>query len=233
MLASDIIQQLMEAFGAPGLHFPHLCVFYPVDARLSAYRSDAHWALVLEMLVFNDGPSGHECCATMLFCYGKDLPQSIGRSGSLHVTGDGPSGPLFDPIDILGHFISPSASDMTIRRRVVAITTNPLEFATAGIQLKWLPRIHGVELLRLLVPCHRRLFFATEAEIIERIGEPMPLLLRLDEWRHPDRERGETPADSETFQMIAEAIAHNDPLLYQPTLPPNTHWSNYPIAGVV
>ena len=61
----------------------------------------------------------------------------------------------------------------------------------------------------------------------------MPLLLRLNEWQHPDRDKGETPAYSESFQMIAEVIARDDPWLYQPTQPPNTHWSNYPMAGEV
>jgi len=129
--------------------------------------------------------------------------------------------------------ISRAATDMTIRGKVVPITTEPAAYAAAGIKLKQLPRVLGYELLRLIAPRHRRLFFATEAEIVERIGESMPLLLRLDEWRHPDRNKGETPADSESFQMIADVIAHNDPSLYQPTQPPNTHWSHWPMAGTL
>jgi hypothetical protein len=60
----------------------------------------------------------------------------------------------------------------------------------------------------------------------------MPLLIRLSEWRHCDVVM-ELSGDCEAFQMIAEAIAQNNPDLYCPTEPPNTHWSNWPYAPVV
>lgn len=234
MLASEVIQQLNEAHGGPAFNFPHFSVFFPVDARLSVYRSQTGWALIIETLVFNDGLSEHDCCTTMQFCYGNELPQAPGVvQPGLVVTGDGPSAPLFDPDDVMGHLIAPSASDMTIRGKVVPITTDPSKYAAAWIELRQQPRIVGYELLRLIAPQYRRSFFATEREIVVLVGEEMPLLLRLDEWRHPDRDEGETPADSESFQMIADAIAANDPKLYQPTEPPNTHWRNWPMAGML
>ncbi len=251
MLVSEIIQQLNE----DRVHrFPVLDTYFPIDVRLSAYRSERNWALVIETFYFADARAPHENPETELSCFGSSLPQAPGVCyPGLNVTGDGPSGPLFDPmVDTL---ISPMAKDMTIRGKVVPIPTDPAEYAAAGIDLKLLssdtelwpqlevamaevgvnlgkpPRIFGYELLRLIAPKYRRLFFATEQEIAERIGEPMPLLLRLDKWRHPDVL--ELPADSESFQMIAEAIAHNDPSLYQPTVPPNTHWRNWPMAGML
>jgi hypothetical protein len=257
MLRNEIIQQLNDADIGPGFAFPNFSLFYPIDARLSLYRSDAEWVLVIETLVFSDaGVGAHEGCQTMLFCYGSDLPQPPGIVyPHLYVTGDGPSGPLFDPV--VDTLISPTATDMTIRGKVVPVTTDPAQYAAAGIELRLLssstetwakyktalaaagadlgqpPRVEGYELLRLTVPKHRRPFFVTDAEITERIGKPMPLLLRLDEWRHPDKVKGEAPADSESFQMIADVIAHNDPSLYQPTEPPNTHWRNWPMAGML
>jgi hypothetical protein len=234
MLASEVVQHLNEASGRRGLGFPDLCLFFPVDVRLSVYRQGAIWALILEMLVFNDGPSRHPCCSTMLYCYGNNLSQRSGVTyPPLNVTGDGPSGPLFDSQDPLGHCISPNAKDMALRGKVVPITTQVAEYNAAGIALIHPPRILGYELLRLVAPKYRRSFLATESEIVERIGEPMPLLLRLNEWRHPDRARGEMPADIHSFQMIAEVIARNDPTLYQPTERPNTHWSNWPMAGML
>lgn len=167
----------------------------------------------------------------MIHCFGNCLPQAPGLCyPELHVTGDGPSGPLFNPSEF-DNSISALARDMTIRGKVVPIMTDLATYMAAGIELKQPPRILGYELLRLIAPKYRRLFFATEAEIIERIGEPMPLLLRLDEWRQPDIL--ELPANSESFQMIADAIARNDPSLYQPTEPPNTHWRNWPMAGTI
>jgi hypothetical protein len=232
--AREVIQQIAEACDRGGLGFPHFDLFLPIDARLSAYRADANWALVIETLVFNDGPSEHDCIVTMAFCYGEELPQQPGAyRPHLCVTGDGPSGPLFDHNDVAGHLISPAATDMAIRGKVVPVTTDPAKYAAAGIELAKPPRAQGHELLRLIAPAHRRLFFLTEAEIAARIGSNMPLLLRLDEWRHPDREKGEDPENSDLFKMIAEAIAANDPDIYQPKESPNTHWRNWPTAGIM
>lgn len=232
MLAGDIIQQLNEASARRGWHFPDFSVFFPVDARLSAYRDESHWAILLETLVFNDGPSRHDCCPTMLFCFGDNLPHGIGNCGRLTLTGDAPSGPLFDPEDVTGIRIAPTAKEMRIRGNIVPITTDPSAYAAAGIELSDPPWIKGHELLRLIAPKYRRWFFASEDEISERIGGQLPLLLRLYEWHHPDVEAGELPADSESFQMIAKTIAANDPTLYRPHMLPNTHWRNWPAAGL-
>jgi hypothetical protein len=229
MLASDVIQQLNEY----GL-CPSLDAWYPIDVRLSVYRDEQQWAIVMELLSFSQQRIGHESCITELHCFGDEFPPGAGRHYSeLHVTKDGPGGPLFDASEFMQHHVSLTATDMTIRGKVVPITTDPAEYAAAGIKLEHPPRIWGYELLRLIAPQHRRLFFATEAEIVERIGEPMPLLLRLNEWRHPDGVVEEMLGQSESFQMIADVIANDDPLLYQPTVTPNTHWSNWPNAGVV
>ncbi len=228
MLANEIIQQLNEGHWSNQI-IPFE-IYYPIDARMSVYRDQRHWAIVIEQFVFSDSNFGHPCISTMCSCFGDDLPQAPGAFyPELQVTGDGPGGPLFDPDELWT--VSPSAVDMTIRGKVVPITADPLKYAEAGIDLKNPPRVEVYELLRLIAPRHRRLFFATEAEIVERIGEEMPLLVRLSEWR--DYDRLKTPADSETFPMIADAIFHDDPSLYNPTLPPNTHWSNWPDAPVV
>lgn len=39
------------------------------------------------------------------------------------------------------------------------------------------------------------------------------------------------PSSYETWPMIASVIAENNPLLYRPTLPPNTHWIHWPDSG--
>lgn len=231
MIVNEIVQQLNEANMV--YRFPALDVYFPVATRLSVYRDKRDWALVLEQFEFDHTNIGHDGIHTEFHCFGNNLPQAPGRfNPPLFLTKDGPGGPLFDQDDIMRQHVSSSAVDMTIRDKVVPITTNPARYAEAGIELKEPPRIFGYELLRLIAPTYRHLFFATEAEIVERIGKEMPLLLRLSEWRHPDSLDG-LPGMSETFHMIAEVIANNDPSLYQPTEEPNTHWSNYPNAGEI
>jgi len=55
-------------------------------------------------------------------------------------------------------------------------------------------------------------------------------LLVLDEWHQPDLITT-SPSTSQAYQMIAEALATADPGRYQPTEPPNTHWSHWPESG--
>ena len=87
-------------------------------------------------------------------------------------------------------------------------------------------------LARGLVPEHRDLLLATEAE--RRLGVPadVPMLLQIDEWVHPklllEEER---PSDCESFKLIARVLAKRDPKEYRPTEPPNTHWSHWPESG--
>jgi hypothetical protein len=227
---SEIIQQLNYAARSYGI--PMLDIYYPIAARMSAYRTVHHWGLVIEVFEFNGSCFGHACPRTRVYCFGDALQQAPGRSGlSLHVTGDGPSGRLFDS-EGAEQSISSSARDMAIRGKIIPITIEPLDYAKAGIKLEDPPRIHGYELLRLLVPRYHELFFATESELAERLGEAMPLLVRFSEWLHCDWDM-EMPGDCEAFQMIADAIAHNDPGRYRPTQRPNTHWSNWPDAPVV
>ena len=86
-------------------------------------------------------------------------------------------------------------------------------------------------LLRSLVPEHRNPLLATDGELSQRLSVALPLLLRLDQWCHPDVSAGELPSNSEAFKMIAEVLATGDASRYKPTQEPNTHWSNWPMGG--
>jgi hypothetical protein len=235
MLRGEILQTLDEATCHGDLRTGHFDAFLPIDARLSVYRDEQHWAILVETVVFNQGiQGGHWCACDMFYCYGDDLPQRPGlHSANLYFTSDGPSGPLYDPDEIMGHRICSSAQDMRIRNTIVPITTDPVAYAAAAIDLSDPPHILGHEMLRLISPRYRRLMFGTEIEICERIGSCMPLLLRLNEWRDIDIYKQERPSDIETYQLLADVIVHRDPSLYRPTMSPNTHWRNWPNAGDV
>jgi len=86
-------------------------------------------------------------------------------------------------------------------------------------------------LARGLVPEHRDLLLATESERRRGVPADLPLLLQIDEWDHPRLLEKELPSSCESFKMIARVLASGDPGKYQPTEPPNTHWSNWPLSG--
>jgi len=61
-----------------------------------------------------------------------------------------------------------------------------------------------------------------------RLTTQIPLILQLDEWRHPDLANDELPGENPTFRMIAEVLITGDRSIYQPQKPPNTRRSNWP-----
>ena len=59
----------------------------------------------------------------------------------------------------------------------------------------------------------------------------MKSILQLEEWHHPNVVEDDRPSGSETFRQLAQVLATGDAGLYQPSLPPNTHWRNWPDGG--
>jgi hypothetical protein len=108
----------------------------------------------------------------------------------------------------------------------------PSDYASQGIPLTDLPWINGEEFLRWFVLEYPRLPWLTEGEIAAEITtEEPPCVLRLHEWHHPDVSNGEKPSESECFNLIADVIETGDASKYRPNEKPNTHWSNWPLAG--
>ncbi|MFD1827565.1 DUF7003 family protein [Mumia zhuanghuii] len=87
-----------------------------------------------------------------------------------------------------------------------------------------------VDVFRTLVPEHRELLLATEAEVRRRIPGDLPRLLQLDEWHQPDLFEV-PPSGAEVYRQLAEVLVTSDPRQYRPSEPPNTHWTNWPESG--
>ena len=234
--AAEIIAQLDDCALQPGYRFPALDLGYSylADARLVAYRDDEHWGLVLETLICSSKGSGHDAILDELYFYGTCLRQSPGLNENCiwKRTSDGTGGVTFGSELEAYYFTTVSnSSPIRIRDEIVPITTEVAYYDAAGVELEDPPRVQHFELLRWMASRYRHLLLATDEELLKGFDEYIPPFLRLDAWRHPDIIRGEKPGDTETFQMLAEAIATGDPRMYRPSKPPNTHWSNWPMGG--
>lgn len=214
--AVEILEQLDEC--AEGYTFPVLdnAYVYPADARMTLYRDEARWAIVIEILGFNAHMGGTEGIDDALYCFGNCLrrPPGISPEDTLRLVTDGASGALFEKPD--GTTIRKGATDLRIRGRLFPAP----------------PSLEGFELLRALVTEHRELLLATDEELQARLPPDLPRLLRLDEWNHPDIAEGDLPSESLTFKLLAQVLETGDPSLYRPRRKPNTHWSNWPEGGV-
>lgn len=215
--AADILKQLddcAEAYTFPVLDNAYV---YPADTRMTLYRDEERWALVIEVLGFNSHMGGTEGIDNALYCFGNCLrrPPGISPDDLLRLVSDGDSGPLFE--EPHGTGIRKGATDLRIRGRLVPAP----------------PSAEAFELLRALVPGHRDQLLATDEELQSRLPADLPRLLRLDEWNHPDIAEGDLPGESPTFKMLAQALETGNPGLYRPRRKPNTHWSNWPEGGIL
>jgi hypothetical protein len=215
--ATEILKQLddcAEAYTFPVLDNAYV---YPADARMTLYRDEERWALVIEVLGFNSHMGGVEGMDNALYCFGNCLrrPPGISPEDLLRLVSDGRSGPLFE--EPHGTAIRKGATDLRIRDRLVPAP----------------PSAQAFELLRALVPEHREQLLATDEELQARLPADLPRLLRLDEWNHPDIAEGDLPSESPTFKLLAQVLETGDPGLYRPRRKPNTHWSNWPEGGIL
>src|SRR2546421_2219927 len=283
--AKDILAALDEGRPVPGARpaFPILdeAYVYPADVRLSAYRDDRDWAIVIERLGFMPRAVGHGGIRVWLYFYGSGVTVEKDRWGhrqtTVEVTSDGPDGPTFKNIQDVRR----NVRSIRIRDKVVPVSTDPAFYAARQIDLEfmsereiadvlrsfqrqlkayekhppkepvrpdelkereaWLRKLHdehkgeirfmGQHLLRGLLPEHRQELLATEAERGKGLRDGLPLFMQLDEWQHPDIMNRELPSEMQSFQMLADAMASGEKSRYRPTVPPNTHWRNWPEGG--
>jgi hypothetical protein len=212
----EILAQLDQA--ARDYRFPMLDsgYYYPVDQRLHAFRDSNRWAIIIEALGYNPRAGNlidvFEKFGNCVGSSGADNDDFVGR---------------VDNFKELWALEQDDHSWMDADGLIVRGTAIPMPPNGQVTQDQpW-------SLLRAVVPDHRDLFLASEAELRSRVPADLPSLSVLDEWNHPDLLGGRLPSDAEAFRLIAAALVSGDPATYAPTEPPNTHWTNWPEGGAL
>jgi hypothetical protein len=206
---------------------------YPVDSRLSAYRDNERWALIIEVLGFHCRAGGHDGIDNCLHVFGNCLEFEPGTNNAnfLYMTNNSDDGDAFD--EEYMNSLNPKVKSLLLRGQKIEITTDPDFYKSRGIELEDSPKIMIWEFLRAVNSDLKEQFLATEDEIRQRIPKDLPLLLKLEEWHHNDLADGEMPSQNETFQMIAKVLETGNANLYSPTKEPNNHWRNWPDGGTL
>jgi len=189
--------------------------YYPVDQRLHAFGDQERWAVVIEALGYN--------------------PRAGDLLDVLEKFGNCVGSPGADNEDFIGRL--DNYKDLWQLEQQDRAWTDAGRLVVRGTTITLPPSLQaGTEpwdVLRAVVPENRLLFLASEQELRERAPLDLPRLLLLDEWNHPDIVKGDLPSRSETFRMIANVLESGDIRRYAPSLPPNTHWSNWPAGGAL
>jgi hypothetical protein len=204
-------------------------VFALGAVRLSAYRDDERWAVLIEVLCFFVNSSGPPTIGTDIYRFGNCLPGAPGINddgvgGLTCLDDEGQDVPLdAEPFE---------ATIAVIRGRKVPIPRDTAAYVAKGMKpskTDWEP--DGPRLMWVLLPEYRLDMLATEEELRQHVPADLPLFLRLDEWHHPDVCGKEVPSTSETFRKLAEALVHGEPNRFRLRRKPNTHWKKWAWKG--
>jgi hypothetical protein len=218
--------------------------YYLAATRLSLYRSTADWAMVIETFGFSPRagiPHTSICTFASALC-NRDVPESYGK-GELYENylKNNPNNEVrfINPLDwdewqkipILEEAIGEGAKNYVLRGRRESFPSLD-EYTQRGIPLEGPPRVQIFEFCRMLADIARNSVLATEQERRLSVLPEMSQIFQLEEWHHPNVvDENDRPSGSETFQQLAKVLATGNVALYQPTLPPNTHWLNWPAGG--
>lgn len=229
----DIINQLNQC--ARDFTFPMLDngYVYPVESRMTIYRDDFRWAIIIEIVGFSYRGGGHDGISNCLHVFGNciDFAPGTHNDNFVYFMDDSDEGNAFDQ----EYFdrLNPAVKTTLLRDEKIQTNHDPNYYEQLGIKLEEPPQIMIWEFLRGLIPNYRSKMLATEAELRARIPQDIPEFMQLNEWNHVDLAEGQQPGESETFQMIAQSIVSGKTTHYRPTLQPNNHWVNWPEGGIL
>lgn len=212
---------------------------YLAATRLTLFRSPSDWAMTIEVFGFSPRTGIPD---THIYTFAQELHNRERPGGyvnqqvyELHNPNN--ESRFIQPIEdgewLDGELVSKAASDVVVRSERVGLPTVE-ECKRRGIELKNENEIRAFELCRYLAEIRRSQLLATAHELRVNLGPNLQQILQLNEWNHPDVVDDTCrPSGSETFQQLADVLVTGDVGRYQPTLPPNTHWRNWPAGGTL
>ncbi len=236
----SILDRCCDAYSFPMLDNGYI---YLAATRLSLYRSPTDWGLAIEVFGFSPraGLPDTSIATFASRLHDRNPPERYASRDAyeIYLAGNPHNdyrtvypvheGPWQDAEDT--EFLDPDANEIVVRDEVIPLPSIA-DYARHGIELEENPGVQVFELCRFLADIAREKVLATAEERRVSIRPDMEQILQLEEWHHPnvvdDEER---PSGSETFQQLAQVLATGDVSLYQPSLPPNTHWRNWPEGG--
>ncbi|HUP59090.1 MAG TPA: hypothetical protein VNA69_01585 [Thermoanaerobaculia bacterium] len=217
---------------------------YLAATRLSVYAAKPEWALVIEVFGFSPR-AGLPDISIYTFAsqlHNRDNPERyVSREAYEKYLKRNPhnefrsaypmdEGDWQDPDDL--EFLAQSARHVAVRGDLVPLPSVD-EYKRFGITLEDPSHVRVFEICRFLTATLRPQMLGTIDERRVSVLPHLREIMVLDEWNHPDVTDGVRPSKSDTFRQLARVLETEDPRMYRPTEPPNTHWSNWPEGGLL
>jgi len=235
----EILDSCAEDFTFPVLDNGYV---YLAATKLSVYRSENDWAIVIEVFGFSPRSGNPDI---QIYTFSSKLHDR--NPSSNYVSEEAYENYLRNNPYNESRFIFPienndwqDADDSEyikeggncILRGNDILFPESSEYIKFSIELEE-ERPLTFEFCRYLAGKHRDMVLCTEVERRISVPPEMELLLQLDEWNHPDISDGELPSASITFKQISEVIVTGSSDAYINAKPLNTHWANWPEAGTL
>jgi hypothetical protein len=207
--------------------------YYHGDQKMTIFRDDKRWAILLEVLAFNNHESGLEGITTIANVFGNCLLGWNDNDNFNYFASDNVVETFLDDDTIYLPYLNPKAKSILVRGQEIPIISDRHHYKLKGIEFENEDKITPWEFLRGLIPEYSNLFWVTREEISAKIPRDLPIFMTLDSWHHPDIVMGEKPSETETFQQLADTIMTGNKQLYNTTETSNTHWTNWLEGGTL
>lgn len=235
----EVLDACCDTFAFPMLDNGYV---YLAATRLCLFRSREDWAMVIEVFGFSPRSGVPD---TQISTFGSRLANRkresdfVSESAFCRHLAVNPYNearfvsPIAEGEWIDGEAVAEGTHTVDLRGRPVDVPTRE-DLAKHGVEPEEPGNLWIFELCRYLAATCRDEVLATDEERRSNVPEGLEQILVLDEWNHPDVvDDSQRPSVSETFQQLAEVLRTGDVSLYQPSLPPNTHWENWPEGGTL
>jgi hypothetical protein len=214
---------------------------YLAANRLSLFRSETDWAIVVETFGYSPraGLPDTSIATFASKLHDRNPPEGyVSRNAYENYLANHPNDEMryVHPIEAgdwqgPDEFVADDGQEIVLRGQPFPLPSLQ-ELAQQGIEFSEPPHLSVFELCRYLAAVAREKVLATPAERRISVLPEMQQILQLEEWNHPDLTI-EPPSSSPTFHLLAGVLETGDVSMYRSTLPPNTHWRNWPMGGTL
>ncbi len=191
-------------------HFPRLDngYYYHADQELRIYRSRKKWAIVMQVIQYNNHCLDINGFSTIVYKYGSDIEpeKSLTNNSFFHLAEDGNAETFLKENDIFDSYLNPVANYCKINQTSIPIEHDRAKYFEKGIKLESDKKIKPWEVLRYLTPKFSDNFWVGRGQL--EIDSDLKEVIKFSEWEHPDN-IDTVLSDMNSFKEIARCLANN------------------------
>lgn len=210
--------------------------YYHIAQKMTIFKDEqANWAILLEILAYNNHELDVKGIKTMVYTYGNQIPpEAVWGNDPFFAKATDHEVPAFlEETDRFRSFLNLEAEFFSVGDTLIPIERDPGKYTAKGIELQFSPRIQPWEVMRYIAPEFAHLFWVNRSEIADKIPPEMKAVATLYDWEHPDLVVGENPSDKASFSLIADFILSGDEKILDQIQNGNTHWRNWQNGGTL